>query len=86
MSEALAVGRLDVAVADRFGESEELAQLGEHVRRHVSPAGEHWRAGKIAQSHVQSRAMFGDVDGIAVKQRSPPPLDIRSAGEIEQEA
>ena len=61
-----------------------LRRSAQDIRHDVAPAGEHRRAGKIAQSHMQRRAVLGDVDGGAGKQRGATRFDLRGAGEVDQ--
>ena len=74
------------ALAHVAGESGDFFALRLDRRHDVLAIDQHRLAGKIAQGHVQGRAVFSGVDFFAGEQGVAPLLEFCCAGKVEQMA
>ena len=72
------------AVANLAGKGIKSVAGGENVWHHVATINHHGASGKVAQCHMQRRAVLGGVDLLAGKQRRALALNIGGAGERQQ--
>ena len=83
VGETLAQSAANPAVAHRAGESGDFFALRHHRRHDVLAIDQHRLAGKIAQGHVQGRAVFSSVDFFADEQGVSPLLEFCRARKVE---